>query len=190
MIGRFVEKIISNLIEQNIVPYEDKEIYSYGLHQGIVIIINILTFILIGLFFRMVSESLLFLVSYIPLRTYSGGYHATTQIKCYYLSIVMILLVLLTIRIVSWTSPMAIGISLLSGATIFSLAPVEDRNKPLSNSEVRIYKKIARFILWIELMLIAIILKIGYINFALPIALSIVTVSIMLILGKLKNKMV
>lgn len=182
--GRLVDKVIDNFIEQGIVLYEDREIYAYGLYQGIVMAINILTYILISLYFEMVWESLIFLISYIPLRSYSGGYHARTQIKCYFLSILMIILVLLTIKTVPFTIPMTIGITILSGSIIFILAPVEDSNKPLSYSQAKVFRKVARKILGVELIVIITLLLMRYIMFALPIVLAIGAIGVMVIIGK------
>ncbi len=189
MIGAFADKITNYLMKNGFVPREDREIYAYGLHQGIIMIINFITFILIGLFFKMVRESLVFMIFYIPLRTYAGGYHAKTPTRCYFLSILMILSVLLAVKTASWTNSMVIGMSLLSGIIIFALVPVEDGNKPLSNSQVIRYKKVARMILAIELIGISILLYGGYFNITLPMALSIVTISIMVILGRVRNKL-
>ena len=38
-----------------------------------------------------VFESIAFLVFYIPLRSYAGGYHASTPWRCYFISIVFII---------------------------------------------------------------------------------------------------
>lgn len=181
---RLVDKVIDNFVGQGIVPYEDREIYAYGLYQGIVMAINILTYILISLYFKMVWESMIFLISYIPLRTYAGGYHARTQIRCYFLSILMIIIVLLAIKTVPWTSPMMAGVTILSGSTIFILAPVEDSNKPLSDSQEKVFRKVARRILAIELILVITLLWMGYTEFALSIILAIVIASVMIIIGR------
>ena len=181
---RLVDKVIDNFVGQGIVPYEDREIYAYGLYQGIVMAINILTYILISLYFKMVWESMIFLISYIPLRTYAGGYHARTQIRCYFLSILMIFLVLLAIKTVPWTSPMMIGVTILSGSTIFILAPVEDSNKPLSDSQEKVFRKAARRILGVELIVMITLLWMGYIMFALSMVLAIVAVGVMVIMGR------
>lgn len=181
---KLVDKIINSLIGNGIISYEDREIYAYGLYQGGVMILNILTYILISLVFNMVLESLLFLVCYIPLRTYAGGYHARNQIRCYFLSILMISLVLLAIKIVPWTSSMMIVLTILSGGIIFILAPVEDSNKPLSSSQEKVFRKVARRILVIELIIGITLLQMGYIMFVLPIVLAIATVSIMVIMGR------
>lgn len=182
-----VDKIINNFIKQGIIPSEDSEIYAYGLYQGIVIIINILTYILISLYFKMVWESVIFLVCYIPLRTYAGGYHARTQVKCYFLSILMITLVILAIKTVPWTSSIMIGLLLLGGSIIFVLSPVEDSNKPLSDSQKIVFKRIARTILLIELIIGITLLQMGYIMFVLPITLAMVVACIMVVFGRARN---
>ena len=44
-------KIVEGFVEKEIVLMEDKSIYEFGLKQGIVIIINLITILLIGLIF-------------------------------------------------------------------------------------------------------------------------------------------
>lgn len=101
----------------------------------------------------------------------------------------MILSVLLAVKAASWTNPMIIGISLLSGIIIFVFVPVEDRNKPLSNSQEIRYKKVARLILTMELIGISALLYGGYFSITVPMVLSLATVSIMVVLGRLRNKL-
>lgn len=185
-----VDKIIENFIYEGIVPNEDREIYSYGLYQGGIMIINILTYIIISVYFKMVWENLVFLLTYIPLRSYAGGYHARTQIRCYFLSVLMVILVLLAIKNITWTSTIIMGLIILGGSSIFFLAPVEDSNKPLSDSQLVVFKKVARIILSIELFISLILLWLGYIRLVLPIALAVVTVGIMVVLGWIRNKLI
>ncbi len=74
MILSISEKIVDKLTDSNIIESEDKDLYTYGFYQGFLIIFNILTAIAIGLLFKMVWESLVFLMAYIPpLRSYAGG---------------------------------------------------------------------------------------------------------------------
>ena len=58
--------------------------------------------IIIGLLFNMICESIIFMVSYSILRIYAGGYHASTPIRCYLFSIVMIVAVLLLMKSIPW----------------------------------------------------------------------------------------
>ena len=84
-------KIAESLTNSGVITTEDRELYEYGLHHGLLMIINLLTTVVIGLLFKMVWQSFVFMIAYIPLRTYAGGYHAKTQFRCYLLSIVIML---------------------------------------------------------------------------------------------------
>ena len=41
-----------------------------------------------------------FILAYIPIRSYAGGYHASTQLRCYILSNAVVVAVLIAIRLV------------------------------------------------------------------------------------------
>ncbi|WMM26571.1 accessory gene regulator B family protein [Tissierella sp. MB52-C2] len=79
MANNMIEKVTSYFIANGVIEDEDRQIYAYGLHQGLLILLNITTTILIGFMFRAVWESILFMIVYIPLRAYGGGYHAKSK---------------------------------------------------------------------------------------------------------------
>ena len=55
--------------------------------MGITVLLNLISTIVIGVIVGKVFESIAFLVFYIPLRSYVGGYHASTPRSCYFISI-------------------------------------------------------------------------------------------------------
>lgn len=181
-------KIAESLTNSGIITTEDKELYEYGLHHGLLMIINILTTVVIGLLFKMVWQSFVFMIAYIPLRTYAGGYHAKTQFRCYLLSIVIMLAALFGIRQIPWTGSIGIGITLCAIGIILYFSPVEDKNKPLSPMEVKVYGNRARIILFIEIIVMLIMMVLKQQQVAYCIAAEFVALSIMLIMGALKNK--
>ena len=179
------EKIVESLITIGVVPSEDKDLYQFGLDQGVFLIINALSTILIGLILGMLWQSIVFMLSYIPIRSYAGGYHASTQLKCYLLSIVFILAVLMGIKLIPWNGYICSVISLCAAIFIFWLAPVEDRNKPLRQIEVIVYKRRTR-ILFVLLLSLA-FLFVGSEQTSISIIMALQLVSVMLILGVMKN---
>lgn len=174
-------------MSNNIVNSEDKELYTYGLRQGALMLLNILTILIVGKIFGMMWQSVVFMVTYIPLRTYAGGYHARTQLKCYISSVVLIVAVLLAIRFIPWTNLIMITISIISGLIIYILSPMEDSNKPLDAAEVKVYGRKARMILGFEFgaLILLIILRVK--NMAACLSVSLLSLSMMLICGKIKK---
>lgn len=183
----FSVKIVDHLAETGIINSEDKELYSYGLYQGIIMVANILTTMLIGLVFGMLWQTAIFMLAYMPIRSFAGGYHARTQFRCSIYSLILILAVLMIIKYIPWTSLSCILVTILSGAVIACLAPVEDKNKPLDFIEIRVYKKRTLFILFTEIIAIFILIAFGNLQVSISISSSLMALSVMLILGKLIN---
>lgn len=179
------EKAADLMVQNEIITSEDREIYAYGLRQGFILLINILTTLLIGFAFNKTTETIVFLASYIPLRIYAGGYHARTQMGCYVFSIVMIISVLLAIEFIPWTNSICITISMVFASIIFFLSPVEDTNKPLDAAEVKVYRRKARMILGIELGVLVLLITLGTKVIVSCIAISLLVQCVMLILGKI-----
>ena len=48
------EKITDSFIQNGVIPSEDKDLYTYGLEQGTLMVLNIATTIVIGIVLRMV----------------------------------------------------------------------------------------------------------------------------------------
>lgn len=181
------EHIAKKLVEKNTISSENKPIYQYGIQQGFTIGLNILTTFVIGLVFKMIVESFLFLAVYIPLRSFAGGVHAKTANRCYVYSTIMIIAELLVIKFFPFGIFIGSCLSLISGAIIFLLAPVETENKKLDESEKQVYKKRARIILIIELVIQFIIALMSWNNIMMCFSLAFVSLSLVMLAGVIKN---
>ena len=80
-------KITQRLCEKGIISESDFDLYEYGFNMGITVLLNLISTIVIGVIASNVFESIAFFVFYIPLRSYAGGYHASTPRRCYFISI-------------------------------------------------------------------------------------------------------
>ncbi|MHC1746879.1 MAG: accessory gene regulator B family protein [Cellulosilyticaceae bacterium] len=181
------DRIVASFIDNEVIRSEDEELYTYGLQQGFLMVLNIATTIIIGVAMGMLWESIIFMVAYIPFRSYAGGYHAKTQLRCYCVSVLLVAGALLGIRLITWTSFISLIVTLTSGIIIFFLAPVEDSNKPLDQIEVKVYKKRTRIIFFFEASMLIFLILLGQQQFATCIVMAIAVLSGMLILGKLKT---
>lgn len=183
-----INSIIDKLIECGNINAEEKELYSYGLQQAVMMTVNLLTIIIIALLMGMFWQSIIFMLSYLPLRAFAGGYHAKTQLRCYLLSGLLNFAVLLVLKFIIWPNFISIGLGVIAAVVIFFLSPVEDRNKPLDDLEMTIYKKRTKGLLVIELCVLFLLIGIGLNQIPRCIALSLLVLSSMLVLGKCKNK--
>lgn len=187
MLG-MAEKVTELMVQNEIITSEDREIYVYGLNQGIILLVNILTSLLLGFIFNKSIEVIVFLVAYIPLRSYAGGYHAKTPLRCYLISIVMILAVIFLTSISFCNELIIIVVTLISALIITSLAPVEYANKPLDKTERKVYKKRTREILTFVVCVSMIFHFTSLVRLEISVNLAICALVFMLVVQSLRNK--
>ena len=188
MLKELSNKITKKLVDINIIEDADSELYEYGFWQGGVLIFNFITVILLGILFNMLLESVIFLIFYGVLRTIAGGYHARTQHACYILSIILIIVVLTILKTFPWNTILCCILTILSISVIFILAPVQDENKLLDETEKRLFKKLSRVISLIYGLIIFLLFLFNKNDLAYCVVVSLFTLTIMLVLGKIRNK--
>ena len=98
MLEKLSERFTEKLVSLGIVQKEDAEIYSFGFFQLFMMLINVVTTIFLGVVFRQFWQCLLLNASYIPIRMCAGGHHASSPVKCYLSSTVMIAGLLVLVR--------------------------------------------------------------------------------------------
>ena len=134
---RFVEFMLEN----KIIPEQDKEIYRFGFVLMLRIILNVLTLLFIGTCFNMIVESITFLIFSLMLRSYSGGFHSDNPVICFLISVLATISMLFVIKSGMWSVQFSCALIVLSIGVILRYAPVEHKNKPLEEIERKIYRK-------------------------------------------------
>ena len=134
MFHNLAEDIAFLLIKNKIVDIEQRDVYIYGLE---VILLNgglLIAFLIISLLCSEMINFWAYLIFFLPLRIFSGGYHAKTSECCFILSTVMYgfsvavtkFLPLLYLDFYWWTAG---AISLI---IILIFAPLINPNNPLN----------------------------------------------------------
>ena len=185
---RLAGKIGNNLVHSGVIKEEDAEIYIYGINQILVSVLNVSSALIIGLIFGVFPEIVVFMAAYIPLRSFAGGYHAKTPLRCYVFSVIMLIIVSIGLKylyLADWVYYTVLAVSTL---VVLVLSPVEDRNKPLDETEHKVYKRRTVLIAASELV-IALLLKLLISNSLLVATVyAFFALSLMLIAGKVKNR--
>lgn len=180
-------KIGDDLVRSGVVKEEDAEVYIYGINQILAYVLNASSSLIIGLIFGVTFEIVIFMAAYIPLRSFAGGYHAKTPLRCYIFSVIMLIVVSIGLKYLSVSEWVYYAVLLASVLGVLVLSPVEDRNKPLDEMEHKVYKKRAVIILAIELLISGLLKLAGLDSLFVAIVYSFATLSFMLIAGKIKN---
>lgn len=187
MFSSIAEKITMHLEANNAFKSEDRAIYRYGIQQGLSIMLNLSTTLLLGIVTGMIWESIIFSAAYMLLRRYAGGFHAKTPARCYIYSSAMVLFALLGIKYVFDSILISICMFIVGSLIIFLFSPIEDKNKPLDAAEQLVYQKRTRFYLIVEVVLDIVMMSLGFKVLYEPISISLFCLGILVALGKVKN---
>lgn len=156
MVKILSEKIAARLLRNEVIEAADYEIYEYGIEQILSNIIDVITIIIIGVVIGNVQYGITFLIAFMALREYAGGYHASTPLRCYLLTVTVITIVLLIMKYIEVCYNAGLIMLTVSGLIIILLSPVESVNKPLDRIERTVYRRKA-LIIWCVETLIAVI---------------------------------
>lgn len=188
MIAGIAKKITDNMVANETILAEDRELYEYGLHQGIIMIINWLTAAVVGLLLGMFWQSVMLLVFFTPVRIYAGGYHAKTQGICYVFSTLTQGVALYLLKCFPFSLTAGVIVLIISATCLWFLAPVEAENKPLEEGEGKKYKTKAVIHWCVEVLLWIGLTVFGFCSLADCILMSSAMVSMLLVLGELSNR--
>ncbi len=147
MISRTSKLVLQYLLKNGVITdsSDEKEYYQYGIEITISSLLNVILIIGIGILFRSVIESIIFLVCFILLRQFTGGFHADTYLKCncsFCISFIAVLIMYHTTfdKVNIWCS---VAISTLCTAIIIYHCPIEHVNKPIPKYKRKLHKSVA-----------------------------------------------
>lgn len=187
LLAKLSHKIGNDLVKSKVVEAEDAEIYIYGINQILTSVLNVSSALVIGLIFDVFTEVAVFMAAYIPLRSFAGGYHAKTPLRCYVFSVIMLIVVSIGLKYLHIADLVYYAVLVAATLVVLVLSPVEDMNKPLDEIEHKIYKKRAIFIAAMEI-LIGLAFKLAGLNdLFVAVVFSFATLCFMLVAGKVKN---
>ena len=71
------------MVERGIIKEEEQELYQFGIRNGMILLLNVVTALVIGLLTEQLAVVAVFTLSFMVLRSYTGGYHSDSRIFCY-----------------------------------------------------------------------------------------------------------
>lgn len=147
MIRKISEKILCYLINSKVISdtEDNREFYQYGIEITISSLLNIILILCIGILTRSISESMIFLVCFILLRQFTGGFHADTYFKCNlsFCIVFSIVLVLYYTTAQYLSTYISILLTFVCVSIILAKCPIEHINKPIPKNRKIIHKILA-----------------------------------------------
>ncbi len=184
-----IQKVTANLTEyivKNGGSSEQQEIYEYSISSFIGSVVTYAALILIAALLHLFPDVLIFLAFFLPLRYCIGGSHAQSQAMCFILSVgITSALLLLLPYLNQWV---LLPAPLIGLVTVFAIAPVVNPNHPLSEGYVKKVRKVARGIIIVECVALAVVyLTAGYVYYNMG-AIGMLTATVSALLAYLKQK--
>lgn len=134
------------LVREQVINKQDKVIYAYGLQLLLTSGLTTIVILIIGCWTHQLLETICFLMALISLRHYTGGYHASSYLKCFLLSNSIYLGMLLSKHFIPYEDfqQMMIVGSLLTSAYIFYIGSINSQKNPKTEAEMTYRKRVAR----------------------------------------------
>lgn len=190
MIAAISMKISKSLLKSNAINQDELNVYAYGIQ---LLILGMVDWCITFLFMLLIDEiylSIAYLSVFFALRKHCGGYHAETHIRCIVISntvYVLSVLISANMQYENFTTLLLIG-EIINSIIIYKFSPVEHPNKHIEPDEMARHRKIGR-IYNLVFGLVAIGLVLGSINqYACAILMAQLSVSIAVVLQRIKNR--
>lgn len=174
----FVNKSIS-LIKDNY-SYDDimYERIRYGLEIIYLSVTKIFVILLVSYLLGMLKETIILMIFSTPLRNYSYGIHAKKSWHCYVSSILCFIILPKFIINIKLSIMMRIIISAFAIISMIVYAPADTHKRPIINVEHRKKLRYTSIIIATFYVIIALFIRLNYINNLIYLALIIQSVAI------------
>lgn len=141
MIGK---RLAEKLYRDNVIRQDEIEKYEYGMNILVSSIVDVIILLGISIVLRNVLGAIIFIAVFIFLREHSGGFHASTRLRCKVCTVTCECAVLLADRIEYGVTGMLLvcgAIWVFTMIMLIKYAPVENKNRVINNP--RKHKKIS-----------------------------------------------
>ena len=156
MLEKVSKSITNSLRKKGIVLDEFADVYQYGFELLLSFLISTGLVIIAGIIVNRFIETLVFLIVFISLRSFTGGFHAMKYWICTVSTFGVYSLVMFVSSYVSVNFYVFYILFLIGSIILYIKAPVENPNKKLTKKQKSKYK-------WISLALFFGLTLIGYV---------------------------
>lgn len=168
---------------------DQQDFYRYGIEITISSLLNIILILLLGIITFHITESIVFLITFILLRMYMGGFHAGTYFRCNALMCVSFIITACFYELLKThiNVPLTIILLIPFFAAVIAFCPVENVNKPITDKKKKTLK-IADILLGLLFSVISIVLISKEIHLGVMMLLTQLLVAIFIVTAKIKER--
>ena len=183
MIKRLADILTKFICSHINAPPEMADVYRYGFEITISSILNIILVLCCGIIMDDVLASVVYLFVFILIRIFTGGYHATSYLRCNIVMVVSFLLTYALYRVlIGLNTDIRIleAILLANGLPIIIFSPVKNPHKELTPKKAKKFRVIS-IVIYICLSALALAAILFEIQYGTLIIVTLTTVSVMIL---------
>lgn len=180
------KKLTNYILVKGVIEEDDFEIYQYGFQRFLELSINIICSIIIAFLLDMKLECIVFFLFFIPLRSYSGGFHMEHYLSCLFLSCLSLTGILCIVKYFSLVPLFSCIMYFFSLMVIKIIGSVDHPNRCVDEEDNIYFKKRTNIILFISFIIFIFILLANNTRYLLLEALVFTFASITLLIGKIQ----
>lgn len=155
--------IVKWLLKAGAISQDDKELYEYAAYSLLFSFIPLVLVMTISAILGMLPQGIAFVIPFLLLRKFSGGYHLESPEICSCVSIMVILIFLLAIKYMIWTNAylFCIPIVIVSAIQLIVFSPIDSEARKLSEKEAKAFKRIACILTVVHICMFGIAILLG-----------------------------
>lgn len=186
MTENLAKKFAGILAEKGFIGEDDIDLYMLGIDVILSTAIASMAIVFIGIVLNNVWGAVLFLLCFSTIRNYSGGFHASTKIRCflvtmgsYILSYLIMVICTMTEKCIFFSVSQLVTI-IASNFVFLKRAPVENKNKRLPNDWKQRNRKRTFLVLFFWQIMAVVLLSMRS-EFSIQIFATIVVIAVLLL---------
>lgn len=171
MIEVLSSKIVEWLLNAGTVSKEDRGLYEYATYSLLFSLMPLVLVMLLSVIFGMLLEGVLMILPFLLIRKFSGGYHLKSPAVCLISSTAILSGLLAAVGYVIEAGGTCIYSALVfaAGIHIFFRQPIDNASRPLTARERAVFKKVARIMTCVFLIIYSTLLTFDQLQLSTPI---------------------
>jgi len=191
MLQRVAKECAELLIRRQIIQREEQAVYRYGFELFWSTAAGVISILLLSAIFGYVPSALMFIVFFLPIRTFAGGYHAPSYEKCFCLTNGIAVVCVIWAKELSRHFEPGLLSGFLSGLAMVYIwinAPVRSVKYPQKESVLIKSKKLSRVTLCIEIVTLLFLMGIGNDELYYTAVVASYIVAVMMLIANLERR--
>ncbi|MEG1066214.1 MAG: accessory gene regulator B family protein [Erysipelotrichaceae bacterium] len=165
----------SDIIQDN-----ELELITYGLEVFLFKLVLFCIVAFVGIISNTLPEAIIYFISFMWLRMYCGGYHASNYRNCLILSSLLYIVLVVLLNLLNINIVVVLVSSILSIIVIWKYSPQDTLNKILNKEEKKRNKHISILIAILYIIIIIVSYNFKYYKISYSIAYALIVSSMML----------